>query len=150
MQATRLPRFGPIAMLRSICQKENPMNDDRVWSFEESLWTGDADHYRELIDAECLMVLPEPPYVMGGKQAIEAVADTPRWTRVSLSNGRIARPQEGLIVIAYKADAERDSSSGQAPERYSAHCTSTYRWLEHEVWRVVQHQQTPPIVATAT
>ena len=73
------------------------------------------------------MVLPEPPYVMGGQQAVEAVADTPRWTRVTLSNGRIARPQEGLIVIAYKAEAERDATGGQAPERYTAHCTSTYR-----------------------
>ena len=49
------------------------MNDDRVWSFEESLWTGDAQHYHELIDDECLMVLPEPPYVLTGQQAIEAV-----------------------------------------------------------------------------
>ena len=38
------------------------MDDDRVWSFEKSLWTGDADHYRELVDAECLMVLPTPPF----------------------------------------------------------------------------------------
>ncbi len=22
------------------------MDDDRVWSFEKSLWTGDADRYR--------------------------------------------------------------------------------------------------------
>ena len=38
------------------------MDDDRVWSFEEGLWTGDAEHYRDLIDDECLMVVPAPPY----------------------------------------------------------------------------------------
>ena len=50
------------------------------------------------------------------------------------------RPQEGLIVIGYTVDAEKDGG-----EKYAAHCTSTYRRLEHEVWKVVQHQQTPPL-----
>lgn len=120
------------------------MNDERVWNFEKSLWTGDADHYRELIDDECLMVLPEPPYVMTGQQAIEAVAATPRWSRVELSGQQIARPQEGLIVIAYEAEAYRDGQKA-----YKAHCTSTYRRLDHEQWRVIQHQQTPPLVASS-
>ena len=44
-------------------------------------------------------------------------------------------------MIAYHAKATREA------ETYEAHCTSTYRRLEHEVWRVVQHQQTPPLVA---
>ncbi len=50
----------------------------------------------------------------------------------------MARPEEGLIVVAYKAVAERDGTEG-----YAARCTSTYRRLAHEEWRVVQHQQTP-------
>ena len=53
------------------------MEDNRIWAFEESLWTGDAAHYRELIDDECVMVLPEQPFVLSASQAIEAVADTP-------------------------------------------------------------------------
>ncbi|MFC3124474.1 DUF4440 domain-containing protein [Pseudoroseomonas globiformis] len=116
------------------------MDDTRIWSLEESLWTGDAEHYRELIDEECLMVLPAPPFVMGGSEAVKAVADTPRWSRVELDQRQVRRPQEGLIVIAYNARAERE---GQSP--YEAHCTTVYRRLEHEVWRVVQHQQTPPL-----
>ena len=115
------------------------MDDDRVWTFEESLWTGDADHYRALIDEACLMVLPTPPYVLSGTQAIEAVAHTPRWTSVTLTDQRIARPEEGLIVVAYHVAASRDE------ERYEAHCTSTYRRRGHEDWQVVQHQQTPPL-----
>lgn len=116
------------------------MNDERIWSFEESLWTGDAAHYRECIDDECLMVLPEPPFIMSGGQAIDAVSATPRWSSVELSERQVARPQEGLIVVAYKASARRGD------EAYEAHCTSTYRRLAHEEWRVVQHQQTPPII----
>lgn len=116
------------------------MDDERVWAFEESLWTGDAENYRKLIDDECLMVLPHPPFAMSGTQAIEAVASTPRWTKVDLAKGQIARPQEGLIVIAYQAKASRDD------EHYEAYCTSTYRRLSHDEWRVVQHQQTLPAV----
>lgn len=118
------------------------MDDDRIWTFEESLWTGDADHYRESIDDECVMVVPQPPFVMTGEQAADSVADTPRRSSVSFSHQQVMRPQEGLIVIGYTADAGRDDG-----ERYVAHCTSTYRRLEHEEWRVVQHQQTPPLKA---
>jgi hypothetical protein len=120
------------------------MEDDRAWSFEEGLWTGDADHYRTLIDDECLMVLPTPPYVFTGSQAVEAVSETPRWTAVELSARQIARPQEGLIVVAYEVAAHREGVPS-----YQANCTSTYRRLAHDEWRVVQHQQTPPLTASA-
>ena len=120
------------------------MDDERIWSFEESLWLGDAAHYRASIDDECLMVLPTSPFVMSGRQAAEAVADTPRWSKIELSDRQVARPQEGLIVIAYKARAERTGT-----KLYEAHCTTTYRRLAHEEWRVIQHQQTPPLVSNA-
>lgn len=121
------------------------MEDDRIWSFEEGLWTGDAEHYRALIDDECLMVVPAPPYVMGGADAIDAVSKTPRWTSVTLSERQVKRPEEGLIVIAYKAEARKDDG-----EAYTAHCTSVIRRLAHDDWRVIQHQQTPPLVVQAT
>lgn len=116
------------------------MDDARVWEFEESLWTGDADHYRQSIDDECRMVLPAEPFVFDGPAAIEAVSDTPRWNEVVLSDQTIARPQEGLIVVAYKAEAKKEGSAS-----YVAWCTSTYRRLGHDDWKVVQHQQTPPL-----
>lgn len=120
------------------------MEDDRIWSFEEGLWTGDAEHYRELIDDECLMVVPAPPFVMTGAQAIDAVSKTPRWSSVSLTEKQVKRPEEGLIVIAYKAEAKKDGG-----EAYTAHCSTVIRRLAHDKWRVVQHQQTPPLVARA-
>ena len=118
------------------------MDDARVWSFERDLWVGDPALYDQAIDDQCLMVVPAPPFVMTGQEAIEAVKATPRWTEVELTEQRIARPQEGLIVIAYKARASKAGSGA-----YEAHCTSTYRRLGHEEWRVVQHQQTPPLSA---
>lgn len=121
------------------------MEDDRIWAFEESLWTASPDHYRESIDDACLMVLPAMPFVFTGEQSIEAVSNTPRWDRVEFSQTRVSRPQEGLIVIAYRADARRGEQS------YTAYCTSVYRHLPgatgeqaEQRWQVVQHQQTVP------
>lgn len=115
------------------------MDDDRVWHFEESLWTADAERYRALIDDACLMVLPTPPFVLSGDEAVAAVSATPRWTSVRFKDKQIARPEEGLIVVAYHVQAGRDE------EQYTAHCTSTYRRRGHEDWQVIQHQQTPPV-----
>ncbi|MBW6531086.1 DUF4440 domain-containing protein [Sphingomonas sp. RRHST34] len=120
------------------------MEDGRVWAFEESLWTADAEHYRESIDESALMVVPQPPYVLESEAAVEAVSRTPRWDAVRFSDQRIVRPQEGLIVVAYKVEASKGGG-----KTYVAHCTSTYRRIEHERWTVVQHQQTPPLVAEA-
>lgn len=115
------------------------MEDARAWEFERSLWVGDAEQYERLIDPECLMVLPEGSHVFTGHQAIAAVQATPRWADVDFRAQQICRPQEGLIVLAYKADAHRPDQA------YTAWCTTTIRRLSHEEWRVVQHQQTVPL-----
>jgi hypothetical protein len=117
------------------------MDDDRVRAFETDLWIGAGDVYRERVDGECQMVVPAHPFLMTGEQAISAVEQTPRWTSVELDQLRISRPQEGLIVLSYRADARRGE------ERYEAFCTSTYRRVSPEHWRVIQHQQTLPPTA---
>jgi hypothetical protein len=112
------------------------MDDERVKSFERDLWIGGEDVYRERIAEDCLMVVPAKPFLLAGSEAVAAVSDTPRWSDVEFSEFRISRPQEGIIVIAYKADAQRGE------ETYQAYCTSTYQRLGHDQWQVVQHQQT--------
>lgn len=121
------------------------MDDERIWGSEEGLWTGDAKRYQETIDAECLMVLPDRPFIMTGEQAKDAVSETPRWTKIELSERHVSRPQEGLIVIAYKAIAERDGT-----QPYKAFCSTVYRMIEHGTWKVVQHQQLPSLTAATT
>lgn len=121
------------------------MDDERIWKFEESLWLGDAAHYRELIDDECVMALPAKPYVFTATAAIEAVANTPRWSEVEFTERKVQRPEEGLIVIAYRAEASRDG------EEYVAYCTTSMRRRAHEDWLVVQHSQVvPPMAGGAT
>ena len=119
------------------------MEDERIWKFEEELWLGGGDVYRERVSDDCLMALPAEPYVFGGKEATKAVEHTPKWDSVRFTDTRVSRPQEGLIVIAYQAEA-------QGPDKtYRAICTSTLRRLSHEEWDVVQHQQTPLGVVVA-
>lgn len=119
------------------------MEDNRVWEFEQSLWTGDAEHYEESIDESAVMVVPTPPYVLESAAAVKAVQDTPRWDSVEFADGTIVRPQEGLIAIGYTATAMRGD------DRYVAHCTSTYRRIAHDEWKVVQHSQLPELAVKA-
>lgn len=118
------------------------MEDERIWKFEESLWTGDAENYREKVHKDCVMALPAPPFVFDGKAAISAVSNTPRWSKAEFSDGQISRPKHGLIAIAYSVNADREGN-----EPYQAHCTSTYL-LDEEAdrWHVVQHAQVPKLV----
>ena len=123
------------------------MNDDRIWSFEESLWTASDEHYHESIARDGVMVVPEEPFVLSGKEAADAMAKTPRWDEAKFSEKKVSRPdgdQGGLIVIAYRMDAKKTGADG---EEYTAYCTSTYQRLGHEDWVVIQHQQTVPLVA---
>ena len=118
------------------------MDNDRIIEFERALWIGDGDIYRRCVSSDCLMVVPEEPFVVRGEDAIEAVERTPRWSDVDLIDLQVNRAQEGLIVIAYKAEARRGD------ERYVAYCTSTYQHVGEHDWRVIQHQQTlPPTTA---
>ena len=119
------------------------MDDDRVWGLEASLWKGEGDVHKT-IDPEAQMALPSPPFIYSSERAIEAVEGTPRWSNVAFEDGTISRPQEGLIVVAYTAHAQRNGH-----EEYVAHCTTTYRRTETGDWRVVQHQQTPKLVVAA-
>lgn len=121
------------------------MPDHAIWTLEESLWTGDAAHYRELVDDLCVMVLPTAPFILGGTEAVDAVSDTPRWSRVQFSQQRSAQASDALISIAYHAHAERDGADG-----YEAYCTTTWHRAPGQEWRVVQHQQLPPIIAGAS
>ena len=120
------------------------MDDERVRTFETELWVGEGTVYRDRVAEDCQMIVPAHPFMLTGEQATEAVEKTPRWSSVDLQDLRISRPEEGMIVVAYNADARRGE------ERYQAYCSSTYRRLAPEQWQVVQHQQTLPPMAQTT
>ena len=113
------------------------MNDDRIWEFERELWLGGGDVYRKNVAEDCVMALPAEPFLYDHGAATAAVEKTPRWDEVEFADTQVTRPEEGLIVIGYRAKAK----SGDRD--YHALCTSVLRRLNHEDWVVVQHQQTP-------
>lgn len=118
------------------------MDDDRILEFERALWIGEDDVYRRCVSRDCVMVVPEQPFLLRGEEAIASVENTPRWSDVDFSDVEINRAQEGLIVLGYRVDANRGG------ERYTAYCTSTYQRVGEHEWRVIQHQQTVPVTAT--
>ena len=113
------------------------MNDDRLWEFERTLWTGGAEAYETQVAEDVVMSLPAAPFLYDRGAAVEAVKNTPRWDEVEFADTRVERHQEGLIVIAYRARAKGGERT------YDALCTSTLLRLGHEEWVVIQHQQTP-------
>ena len=117
------------------------MQDQEIRDFEHSLWVGDAANYEAKMGDDVVVVVPSEPYILKGRDAIQAVENTPRWKEAELRDLTIARPEHGLIAIAYHAKARRDGDD----EHYEAYCTSTYRRLGDEEWRVVQHSQMVPL-----
>ncbi len=119
------------------------MDDGRIWDFERELWLDEAEVYRRKVAENCLMALPASPFLFDSEAAIGAVEDTPRWQLAEFVDTKVERPQEGLIVIAYRVKASRGDHT------YRALCTTTLLRQDHEDWVVVQHQQTPLGVAVA-
>lgn len=120
------------------------MKPSTIWAAEEQLWTGEPETYAAQIDEACLMIVPAEPFILEGREAIEAMAATPRWAQVELADRRITRPRKGSIVLAYHARASRPDGSD-----YQAHCTTVWRRFAPREWRVIQHQQTPRITLPA-
>ena len=112
------------------------MDDERVWALEESLWTGGPDNFRNLLDEASLTLVPTAPFLLDSEQTIASIEKAPRWKEVVMAHRKVVRPQEGLIVLGYRAVARRDEA-----EDYNAWCTSTWRRVAHDEWRLVQHQQ---------
>ena len=113
------------------------MDNQRIVEFERALWIGEGGVYRRSVSPDCVMVVPERPFLLRGEEAVSSVEATPRWTDVDFAEFEIKRPQDGLIVIGYQVNARRGE------ERYQAYCTSTYQRVAEQDWLVIQHQQTP-------
>ncbi|MCA1491710.1 DUF4440 domain-containing protein [Sinorhizobium alkalisoli] len=112
------------------------MDDDEAWELERRLWLEGAGAYQSLVADECLMAF-QPVGILAGSEIVRALDGASRWQDVTMTERRIARPTEAIIVLAYRAQGRRDVDSP-----YTAHCTSTYAQIGAE-WRLVQHQQTP-------
>lgn len=109
---------------------------DDIWSFEESFWTGGPDAYQRRMDDSCLMVLPGDTGPADAETIRASLADSPRWSEVAMT-GRNSIERAGLVILSYKATAQRPGKS-----EYRALCGSVYAPRDGG-WALVYHQQTP-------
>lgn len=110
--------------------------DDDVWRLEELLWIGTLAEFKQAVHPACIMAFATPVGIMAGAEILQSLQGVPRWTSVMMRERQECRPADGVVVLAYEAEGERE---GDPP--YRAICTSTY-WRSDHGWRLVQHQQT--------
>lgn len=107
-----------------------------LWNSERRLWLEGVSAYEELMTAECVMAFG-PMGVMDRDAILGALRDAPRWAEVDMTEKTQAVQAENVVVIAYRARANRPGA-----EPYEAICTSTYVRVDGH-WLIAQHQQTP-------
>jgi hypothetical protein len=117
--------------------KGGAMTDDEAWTEEQHFWTGGEEHYRKMLDDDCVMVFPGPAGIIAGKNIVGSLKNAPRWSAVKMTNKLVRRSSPDVLVLAYKAEAKREDA-----DVYRAYCSSTYA-CETGRWRLIQHQQTP-------
>lgn len=112
---------------------------DTLFELEERFWTGGADFYRHHLAPAALMVFPDPTGVLLKDEALDALAQAPRWSSVALEEHRVLELTEAAALVTYKAVATRP---GEA-EPYVARASSAYVRDRGGRWRLAFHQQTP-------
>src|SRR5215218_1518439 len=55
------------------------MTDDRAWTEEELFWISGEEHYRKMLDDECIMVFPAPAGIIAGPDIALSLKNAPRW-----------------------------------------------------------------------
>jgi hypothetical protein len=115
------------------------MDEQTLLAIEERFWRGGAEHYREALATDALMVFAPPAGVLDRAGTLASIEQAPRWQAVSFAAVHVARPAADVVVLVYQARAAREN--GAAP--YDAQCSSVYVRQGAEGWRLALHQQTP-------
>ena len=79
--------------------------DSTLWRMEEEFWTGGEDVYRRRLADDSLLVFHEMVLTKG--QAIDSIAQAPRWGSVRFSQQRIVQLTESVAVLNYSVEASR-------------------------------------------
>lgn len=109
------------------------MTFDDVWPMEQSLWLGGPDEYEAMLHPNCLMAFAQVGVL--DADAVKESVRGQRWGSVSPTGTMNSAVDGGLIVIGYRAEAQRDGSP-----LYRCVCTTTYARVG-DGWQVLQHQQ---------
>lgn len=104
-----------------------------MWPLEQSLWLGGLEEYEALLHPQCMMAFAQIGVL--DAEAIKATVQGQRWRSIQPTDASVSIVDRDLVVIGYRAEAERD---GEA--RYRCVCTSTYTHTNGR-WLLLQHQQ---------
>jgi hypothetical protein len=110
---------------------------DEILELERRFWTGDADFYKENLDAECLIAFTQMAGVMTREDVAGTVGSGNRWKNLDLTVKGLLEPAPDVALFGYEASAERDTG-----EAYSALVSSGYV-RRNGRWKMMFHQQTP-------
>ncbi len=112
--------------------------DDELLALERKFWIEGADFYRENLDEQRLVVIPELAGLKTREEVAASVAQMPRWLDVAPDAKAAHRPDRGTAILTYQANARRNHGT-----RYRALVNSLY--VERVGgWKMAFHQQTSP------
>lgn len=110
----------------------------QLLDLEARFWREGAEFYRHHLADDAVMVFAEPVGVLSREQAVQGVADAPRWADVRFGEVRLVQLTPSSVLLIYRAEASREG----AASRYAALCSSAYV-SRGEGWKLACHQQTP-------
>ncbi len=114
------------------------MDSERlVRDLEEQFWTGGVDLYRERLSDDALLVFAAPIGVLSKADAVQSIAQSPRWAEVRLSGTRFVHLNSEALIMTYSASARR--AGDESP--YRAQASSAYVHRDGR-WMLAFHQQT--------
>lgn len=110
---------------------------DHLLHLEEQFWKAGAGFYEDNLAPDALMVFADPIGVMTKRAVVESISAAPRWRRIEFEDSTHVQLKPGVMLLTYRATAERDV---EGP--YAAIASSIYVQSEGG-WQLAFHQQTP-------
>lgn len=110
---------------------------DTLLDLERQFWTGNAEFYRQHLDATCLIAFTEMSGNFTKADIAASIKSGDRWRDLKLDPRGLIEPMGGIAILSYRAHAVRPDGSP-----YDALVSSGYVRRGAD-WKMAFHQQTP-------
>jgi hypothetical protein len=110
---------------------------DDPLALERGFWTGNAEFYRQNLDAVCVTAFTEMAGAFKKDEVAGMIKDSDRWRDLDIDVKAFLEPVPGLALLTYQVRATRKSG-----EPYAAVVSSGYVKRDG-AWKMVLHHQTP-------
>jgi hypothetical protein len=110
---------------------------DDLLTLERGFWTGDAEFYRQHLDAVCVTAFTEMAGAFKKDEIAGMIKDSDRWRDLDIDVKAFLEPTPGLALLTSQVRATRKNG-----EPYAAVVSSGYV-KRGGAWKMVLHHQTP-------